>query len=526
MLDQSTRTAILKLHQQGHSSRGTARALQVSRGAVRDVLRSGAESVPALVREEKATPYRDQIVELYERCKGNLVRVHEELLVSGAQFSYSALTAFCRRQGIGQKPKNPGGEYHFSLGQEMQHCVRDTHSHATASISAAKEWLAEISYGWRAVTVKLFTTEFKDPIELNNLLGIVRNGTLPERKKAATILARKRGIPNTMTAIVLHASPKTTRRYFKVYTEAGAAGLFSGRPRVRQPAKDAEKTNRILELLHCRPDSIGFNRMNWTQDDLIQAYEARHHETISRGTLARLIKKAGYGWRKARRVLTSPDPNYQEKMELLVTTLRSLKASEVFLFIDEWGPVQVRKRPGRAYRDKYSVPRIPRHQVSRGTVSLVAALSATTNQTTWMFVASKDTRSIVDLLEILYNQYHGASKLYVTWDAVAWHNSTVLTEWLDDFNEENKRETAGPVIELVPLPTSAQFLNVIEGVLNGMSRAVIHNSDYKCTEDMKLAISRHFNQRNQHFQDHPKRAGSKIWEMDALQELDVLRAGV
>jgi len=512
MFGQRKRAAILELHKQGHAVRKIALALHASRNTVRKIIRSGTAEVPKIVRrgQNKAETYRAQILELYSRSRGSLVRLHKELLAQGAQLSYQTLTRFVRHEGI---PKN-------------QSRVRDTHSRAAESIAAAKEWLAELSYGWRAVTVKLFTTEFKDPIELNNLLGIVRNGTLPERKKAATILARKRGIPNTMTAIVLHASPKTTRRYFKVYTEAGAAGLFSGRPRVRQPAKDAEKTNRILELLHCRPDSIGFNRMNWTQDDLIQAYEARHHETISRGTLARLIKKAGYGWRKARRVLTSPDPNYQEKMELLVTTLRSLKASEVFLFIDEWGPVQVRKRPGRAYRDKYSVPRIPRHQVSRGTVSLVAALSATTNQTTWMFVASKDTRSIVDLLEILYNQYHGASKLYVTWDAVAWHNSTVLTEWLDDFNEENKRETAGPVIELVPLPTSAQFLNVIEGVLNGMSRAVIHNSDYKCTEDMKLAISRHFNQRNQHFQDHPKRAGSKIWEMDALQELDVLRAGV
>jgi len=354
---------------------------------------------------------------------------------------------------------------------------------------------------------------------------MARNGTLLERKKAATILARKRGIPNAITATILHASRHTTRHYFKVYMEAGAAGLFSGRPRLGKPAKDAEKTNRILELLHCRPDSIGFSRMNWTQRDLTQAYDARHHETISRSTLARLIKKAGYGWRKARRVLTSPDPNYQEKIERLVMTLRSLKASEMFLFIDEWGPVQVRKRSGRAYRDKDSIPRIPRHQVSRGTVSLVAALSATTNQTTWIFVASKDTQSIMDLLEMLYNQYHGKSKLYVTWDAVSWHNSAILTEWLDDFNEENKREPAGPMIELVPLPTSAQFLNAIEGVLNGMTRAVIHNSDYKCTEDMKLAISRHFNQRNQHFKDHPKRAGGKIWEMDVFQELDVLRAG-
>jgi transposase len=109
MLDQSTRAAILKLKQQGHSIRGIARALRVSRGAVRDVLRSGTEIVPTLVREEKAAPYRDQILELYQCCKGNLVRVHEELVASGAQFSYPALTAFCRRQGIGQEPKEPVG---------------------------------------------------------------------------------------------------------------------------------------------------------------------------------------------------------------------------------------------------------------------------------------------------------------------------------------------------------------------------------------------------------------------------------
>jgi hypothetical protein len=49
------------------------------------------------------------------------VRVHEELTASGAQFSYQALTAFCRRQGIGHEPEEPVGEYHFQPGQEMQH---------------------------------------------------------------------------------------------------------------------------------------------------------------------------------------------------------------------------------------------------------------------------------------------------------------------------------------------------------------------------------------------------------------------
>ena len=126
MLDQSMRAAILKLREQGHSIRGIAWAMKVSRGAVRAVLRSATEQVPTLVRLEKATPYRDQILELYARCKGNLVRVHEELVASGAQFSYQALTAFCRRQGIGHEPKKPVGEYQFQPGQEMQH---DTSPH-------------------------------------------------------------------------------------------------------------------------------------------------------------------------------------------------------------------------------------------------------------------------------------------------------------------------------------------------------------------------------------------------------------
>ena len=40
--------------------------------------------------------------------------------------SYPALTAFCRRQGIGQKPIVPSGRYHFEPGEELQH---DTSPH-------------------------------------------------------------------------------------------------------------------------------------------------------------------------------------------------------------------------------------------------------------------------------------------------------------------------------------------------------------------------------------------------------------
>ena len=126
MLSQAQRTTIVELDARGVSRREIARVMGISRVAVRKVLRSKSTEVPELHRTEKAEPYRPQILELFGRCKGNLVRVHEELTASGAELSYTALTAFCRRHGIGQTPPVAAGRYEFVPGEEMQH---DTSPH-------------------------------------------------------------------------------------------------------------------------------------------------------------------------------------------------------------------------------------------------------------------------------------------------------------------------------------------------------------------------------------------------------------
>jgi transposase len=126
MLSQNQRTTILELHAQGVSKREIARVLNISRLSVRKILRANSAEVPKLLRPEKAEPYRQQILELLDSCKGNLVRVREELAASGVNLSYSTLTAFCRRHGIGQQPIVPSGNYYFPPGLEIQH---DTSPH-------------------------------------------------------------------------------------------------------------------------------------------------------------------------------------------------------------------------------------------------------------------------------------------------------------------------------------------------------------------------------------------------------------
>lgn len=82
--------------------------------------------VPSYKRAEICDEHSERIVEQISACKGNIVRVQEELAASGIEVSYSTLTRYCRVHGIKKKPIKVSGEYHFSPGEEMQH---DTSPH-------------------------------------------------------------------------------------------------------------------------------------------------------------------------------------------------------------------------------------------------------------------------------------------------------------------------------------------------------------------------------------------------------------
>lgn len=344
-------------------------------------------------------------------------------------------------------------------------------------------------------------------------------------ERAVTILD---GCNSTLEEICAKTerSPRTICRWIRLYNKHGIEGLQrKRRDRSNSNKKLGVKTQRVLEILHDRPRSFGVHRSNWNLASLATVYESRHGEPISKSTVGRLIRNAGYSFRKARRVLTSPDPNYREKVELVLQTLQSLKPSELFFFVDEMGPVRVKSYGGRCYSPKRDARSYVDGQTSNGSVTLVGALSATTNQVAWFYGSAKDTAAMIDLAEILFNQYHDKSRLYITWDAASWHSSNALIEWLDAFNAQSLEIGDGPAIELVPLPSQSQFLDVIESVFSGMKRAVIHHSNYSSEREMKTAISAHFVDRNEYFKRDPRRAGRKIWEADFFDDFKNILSG-
>jgi transposase len=334
---------------------------------VRKVVKAGSDEPPIILRPRKLDAHREGIAQMLAEFDGNVVKVHRALADVGTSVRYSTLTAFCRNNHLLDNAGDP-----------------------RRSVVAARQWLLELISG--SHSVERFRSQLPHAADLRFLLLQLKHGRSRHRKKAATILARKRGISNSVIAAALRSSRKTTRRYYKMYLEAGPEKLFAwNTTRHLAEQQFADRTKRILETLDHKPTVFGINRTSWTQPALLKAYEQSYCEIISRSTLARILRRAGYRWGKARRVLTSPDPRYHEKVELLLNTLHCLAENEMFFFLDEWGPTQVRKRGGKAYRNNHAT--IPRHQASRGNVSLIAAVSATTNQITWCFLESKDSRA-------------------------------------------------------------------------------------------------------------------------------------
>ncbi|MCP4546580.1 MAG: hypothetical protein GY835_08965 [bacterium] len=127
MLTIPQRTSILALYKEGISKREISSLLNVSRGAIRRVIRSQSTVPEKIKRPQKAEEHLSTIHQLYDECKGNWVRVHEELCkTEEVEISYPTLTALGRRHGIGVKPKRSAGSYSFQPGQEIQH---DTSPH-------------------------------------------------------------------------------------------------------------------------------------------------------------------------------------------------------------------------------------------------------------------------------------------------------------------------------------------------------------------------------------------------------------
>ena len=125
MISEDKRQTVMTLHHSGCPIRKISRLLNISRNAVRRIVRGKTNQVAQPGRYHHLEP---TIREYFKPCKGNVVRVREILSDKyGHDIPYSTLTRLVQEMGLrGDRKKKRAGSYNFGPGEELQH---DTSPH-------------------------------------------------------------------------------------------------------------------------------------------------------------------------------------------------------------------------------------------------------------------------------------------------------------------------------------------------------------------------------------------------------------
>lgn len=373
-------------------------------------------------------------------------------------------------------------------------------------------WMLRLIQG--DITAGDLRTELGETLPMEDarfIADTIRTRRLGLRNRALTVAAHLKGIPARSASQFLLIDTASAREYLKRFHEGGLAGLFDLSRKEVKKADDLLYKDAVFKILHAPPQTYGFNRTTWRMPDL-KLVLATQGLKISAINIRQIIRKAGFRFRKAKKVLTSNDPDYRDKLNAITEILRNLKANERFFSVDEYGPFSVKLQGGRSLVKADEIKIVPAHQKSKGSLIATAALELSENQVTHFYSERKNTDEMLKLLEILLVKYANQSCIYFSWDAASWHASKKLYKRVEEVNSAEYRAAhQTPLVKLAPLPSCAQFLNVIESAFSGMARAIIHNSDYQSVQECMTAIDRYFAERNQHFKNCPKRAGNKLW---------------
>ena len=516
----------------GESIKGVSREEGISRNTVRKILRRDQPTRYVRARQSTLVSYYERSIdamlaedEARPQCERRSVAAVFRLLRDhhGYGGSYGSLRRYCRGVQVPQinfvvRPAGDIGSIDSLTIMRAPRAYRlDPHApQGSPSIALRlhrdrRSERATEAANWidRLRGDRLQLPLRGDPDAIDRLLRSVHDPRSRQRNRAITVLAHEQGFPIRRISACLGLSRNTCRRYLRAYREGGVEQLLAPMTRGSRRAESEGLKTAFFRVLHEPPKDHGINRTSWIMRDL-RAVLAREGYPVCLNVLRQIIQDAGWKWRKAQIVLTSRDPDYTEKLGRIRSILSSLGPDEAFFSIDEYGPFAVNMKNGRALSAPGEQRVVPQWQKSRGCMIMTAALELAGNQVTHFYSAKKNTAEMIRMMELLVDTYRDRRKLYLSWDAASWHISKRLYQRVEEHNA-SVPDRGGPSIETTPLPSGAQFLNVIESVFSGMARAIIHNSDYKSLDDAKAAIDRHFADRNAHFLRHPGKAGRKIW---------------
>ena len=324
------------------------------------------------------------------------------------------------------------------------------------------------------------------------------------RERAATMLKIAEGVSPRQVALnglLKPRKPDTVYDWVERYQAEGIAGLSIKPGRGRKPAYSAkyqsnqEAKEAILHTVRRCPTTFGKSRSCWSLSLIAEVCKWLGISTPS--GLSRALKRLQISYKRGRSYVHSPDPNYQQKMDLIMQCLlKAWYAPEKYalLYQDEF---TIYRQPtvARDYEQMGEFQPLARRSHKSDTEFRgMGALNAITGQVTYQQAYKTNVRQLTKFYDAIAADYPQADTIYMVQDnwPVHYHPDLLIhlqpqdfqfpynvpPNWPDEPSPKAKRDAekrkARLPIRILQLPTYASWANPIEKLWRWVRQTVLH----------------------------------------------------
>jgi len=314
--------------------------------------------------------------------------------------------------------------------------------------------------------------------------------------RAHIVLALANGETVSEVASRLCISDRVAYRWCKRYETDGIPGL-SDRPRSGRPSSlDAEKAKEILRLT---VNSLPQESTHWSVR-LMSKYAA-----VSTRQVRQVWSSADLKPHRLKTFKISKDPEFAEKVVDVVGLYLDPPANALVLSVDEKTQIQaldrtqpmLQLRPGQVERRTHDYKR-------NGTLSLYAAFNTASGQVLGKVTERHTASDFLAFLRYIDRHTKADLTLHLILDNSSTHKTPAVQAWLEKHTRFKLHFT----------PTSASWLNAVEGWFSLLERRSVHRGVFTSVGDLRREIERFIAAHNDHA------AKPFVWRKSAKAILD------
>lgn len=327
----------------------------------------------------------------------------------------------------------------------------------------------------------------------DELLHWVRSSTTRQNlaQRARILLALSGGKRVEDVAREQKVSEAVVRRWRKRYAEGGLEGLRD-RPRSGPPRKiQEETTRRVLDL---SIERLPLEATHWSQRLM-----AKYAGTTT-WQVRQIWEQAGVRPHLYKTFKLSRDPRFAEKVIDVVGLYMSPPDAAMVLSVDEKTQIQALERTQKGLPPAAGKRETRTHDYKRhGTVSLYAAYDIASGQVIGRVTERHRAEEFIAFLAQIHRSTPEELDLHLIVDNSSTHKTPEVLRWLEAHSRFVLHFT----------PTSASWLNAVEGWFAQLERRALYRGSFTAVTELRKELRRFINVHNQHS------AKPFVWTRDA-----------